>query len=687
MERDWARYKAIVEQSYDLLMIVDSEHKLQWGNAAFERALGYKPESLVGTDFTRLVHDDDLPALFATISRVGAAPGGAGAVNFRMRAAQGSWRFIEASATNLCHEPAVDGFVVSLRDVTERVLAEAAYQDLVDRAQEIVYTTDLDGRFVSINPAGEQITGYTVEELLTMSLLDVIAPERRDHAEAILARIVAGSEETTEMQLVAKDGRKVLLELSARAVKADRSPGHIEGIARDITERRRLEEQLRYDAVHDALTGLPNRTLLVDRLTQTLARRPRNRSQVAVMMLDIDGLELVNDELGHVAGDEVLTELGRRLESISRAGETIARVGGDDFAVVADHVREVGGADALAKRILSTFAQPFIVADRARQITGSIGIATATDASTPDQLLRDADTALYRTKTIGGGSFGFFDVSMRDRLLRELAIRQNLTHALRDHELEVHYQPIVALDDHAILAVEALVRWPQPESGWIPPSDFIPLAEQTGLIVTLGRYVFDEAARQAARWRAEFPGALPLGVFVNISARDLAQPDIVPWVTDTLKRNRLSARDIALEVTERAFVDTDNEILARNLKHLTKRGIRLILDDFGTGYSSLSSLNRLPLTAIKIDRSFIDAIKTPDSDAPITRAVVSLGETLGMTVIAEGIETDTQLDYLHNIRCPAAQGFKLARPQPARDITDLIRSQTRKAQRADTVML
>ena len=459
---DSARYKAIIEQSSDLLMIVDREHKLRWGNAAFERGLGCTPESLVGRDILRLVHGDDLPVLSATISRVGAGPRRTGAVNFRMRAADGSWHFMETSATNLCPEPAVDGFVVSMRDVTERVLAEVAYRDLVGRAQEIVYTTDVEGRFTSINQAVEQVTGYTVEECLTMSLFDLIAPEQHEHPEEVLARIAGGSEQTTEMQLVAKDGRHVFLEVSAQMTEPDHGPQHIEGIARDVTERVLLEEQLRYDVIHDALTGLPNRTLLLDRLAQALARRTRDRSQVAVMLLDVDEFKLINDELGHAVGDKVLIELARRFESILRKGETIARLGGDEFGVVADHIRAAGGADALAKRVLSTFARPFIIAGGSRQITGSLGIAIAADASTPNQLLRDADTAMYQVKASQTGSFAVFDASMRDTLMRELATRQGLTDALRNDGLEVHYQPIASLDEHTILAVEAPVRWPHP---------------------------------------------------------------------------------------------------------------------------------------------------------------------------------------------------------------------------------
>jgi diguanylate cyclase (GGDEF)-like protein/PAS domain S-box-containing protein len=688
-----ARYRAIVEQSHDLLMIVDGDNRLRWGNAAFERTLGYSADSLVGMSVPPLIHEDDLPALFATIGALAAEPGGSASVDFRMRAVDGSWHFMETSATNLLHEPAIRGFVVSLRDVTTRVVAEGAlttseerYQDLIDRAHAVVYAATVEGRFTAVNTAAAGLTGYPVEELLGMTMLDLVVPEDREHAMEVLARVVAGGDETAEIQVRARDGRRLFVEVSAHLVARNGAPAHIEGVARDITERHLLEGRLRHAAIHDALTGLPNRTLLLDRLSQALGRRRDGDTQVAVMLLDIDAFKLVNGEFGHVAGDEVLVELAARFRSLLHTGETVARLGGDEFAIVADSHAARRGLAGLAERVLSAFAEPFSAGEIFRKMNASLGIAIAVVDATPAQLLRDADTAMYRVKATGGGRFAFFDASMRAHLVRQNAVRDALTTALRDGALEVHYQPVASLADNTLLAVEALIRWPHPEWGWVAPGEFVPLAEQSSLIVELGRYVLDEAARQTAVWRAHNPAALPLGVFVNVSPRELAEPTFASHVANTLGEHGLRSVDLALELTERVFLDTDDDTIIRNLERLTAMGVRLILDDFGTGYSALSSLNRFPFTALKVDRAFINTIDTPDARAPIARAVISLGESLGMAVIAEGIETDTQLDYLRNLKCGAGQGYKLARPQTAADISSLIGSAAahRKTGRACT---
>jgi len=331
------------------------------------------------------------------------------------------------------------------------------------------------------------------------------------------------------------------------------------------------------------------------------------------------------------------------------------------------------GLIALAERLLTAFATPLAATTETRKLTASLGIAVADPSSNTTQLLRDADTAMYRVKATNRGGFAFFDASMREQLLHENAIRSALETALHNNELDVYYQPIASLADNSILAVEALVRWPHPQWGWFPPDDFIPLAEQTGLIIDVGRYVLDRATRDAARWRRQNPDALPQGLFVNVSPRELAHPNYTTLVAQTLAKYGLKNTDLALELTERVFINEDDNTIISTLNALSAMGIRLILDDFGTGYSALSSLKRFPFAALKIDRSFIQAITTPDSDAPITKAVIGLGVSLGLAVIAEGIETDTQLNYLRNLHCDAAQGFKLARPQTTQDITKLLK--------------
>ncbi|HUZ83100.1 MAG TPA: EAL domain-containing protein [Gaiellales bacterium] len=675
-----AGYRSIAESAFELLMVADADRVVRWANDAFQRVLSYPAGSLVGRDFLTLVHPDDTPELATTIARLSGVKGGLGDAGFRIRAGDGSWRTMETSATNLLDDPAINGFVVSLRDVTEqRAVAqalrgtEARYSDLFGRATDVVYTADLDGTFTSVNPATERMTGYTQAELLAMSFLELVAPEDLERARRILEdRIGGGSDDPVDIQLMVKGGRRVFAQVTARVVRVDGRPSHVEGIVRNVTERRNLEHRLRHEGLHDALTGLPNRVLVNDRLAQALARTARDRSQLVAMLLDVDDFKIVNDSLGHDAGDELLVALAGRLTANLRAGETIARLGGDEFAVVAEGVRTHGDILALGRRILSAFADPFVIAGTERRVTGSLGIARAGGESATTDLLRDADTAMYRAKANGKGGFEVFDEALRAQFLRRLAVGEALESALRDGALDVHYQPIVSLVDNRVLAVEALVRWLHPQWGWVQPSEFIPLAEENGLIVPLGRYVLAEAARRAAEWRRQAPAALPLGVFVNVSARELAVPGYAAFVRATLAEHGLDSSRIALELTERILVDEHDSTIGQTLTELVDAGVSVILDDFGTGYSALASLMHFPLAGLKIDRLFIRPIQDAGDEAPIARAVEGLGRALGMRVIAEGIETTVQLDYLRKLGCEAGQGHLLARPQPADAITMLL---------------
>jgi EAL domain-containing protein (putative c-di-GMP-specific phosphodiesterase class I) len=322
----------------------------------------------------------------------------------------------------------------------------------------------------------------------------------------------------------------------------------------------------------------------------------------------------------------------------------------------------------VAERVQSAFVEPFRVGGSEQQMTGSLGVMLSRGEGSASELLRDADVAMYRAKATQKGSFEFFDAAFRAALLRKVAVGRALKKALRDRTPEVYYQPIVSLVDSQMLAVEALVRWRDPQWGWVQPSEFIPIAEEDGTIVRLGRYVMGEAARAVAEWRRQSPAGLPLGVHINVSARELVDPDFADHVTATLAEHGLTSSDVAFEITERVFVNERQLTVSHNLEELGRLGIRLILDDFGTGYSALGYLARFPLSALKIDRFFIRSIRDPADESPITKAVISLGEALGMTVIAEGIEQQVQLDYLRRLGCDLGQGFHFARPLPAAGI-------------------
>jgi Amt family ammonium transporter len=511
-------------------------------------------------------------------------------------------------------------------------------------------------------------------------MVDFIAASDLERAGSVFARIGAGKDVINqELEHIAKDGRRVFVSVSAWPIRVNGLIVGCEGIARDVTEQHKLQGELVHQAFHDALTGLPNRALFFDRLDQALARSERDRSQIAVMLLDLDGFKSVNDSLGHAAGDELLLEIAGRLRSVIRAGETVARLGGDEFAVVAEGMRARREVVALAARIQSVFGEAFTAGEATQHMTASLGIvvARAGDEVNSGDLLRDADTAMYRAKARASGGTQFFSARHRTELLRHIALTTALETAIRDGALEVRYQPIVSISGGQILALEALVRWRDPTYGRVPPEEFISLAEENGLIVPLGRYVLGEVAPQVARWRQEQPGTLPLGVFINASPQELSSPEFVPFVAETLRGHGLTHSDIAVELTEQAFISQANGTLIKNLAELTKIGVHIVLDDFGTGYSALASLRRFPLAALKIDRVFIQSIRTPDDQAPLASAIIGLGKALGMMVIAEGVEHQVQLDYLRRLGCDAAQGFLFARPQRANEVSSLLSASLR----------
>jgi diguanylate cyclase (GGDEF)-like protein len=414
--------------------------------------------------------------------------------------------------------------------------------------------------------------------------------------------------------------------------------------------------------LHDPLTDLPNRTLFFDRLGLALARLRRNQTSIAVLFIDLDDFKVVNDSLGHGAGDKLLVELATRLRDAMRPSDTIARFGGDEFVVLCEDIAEARDAVIVAQRIVDATAVPFELEGRDMYVTTSVGVALALDSeATPETLLRDADAAMYRAKERGPGRVEVFDEAMRARIMERLDLENGLRRALHNDELRVYYQPEMSLSDSRMVAVEALVRWEHPERGLLEPAAFVPLAEQTGMIVEIGAWVLNEACRQVAAWRA---AGSDLGVAVNVSARQLAQPDIVETVRAALETSGLPAEALCLEITE-SCVMRDPEAALATLSLVKDLGVKLALDDFGVGFSSLAQLKEmLPLHALKVDRSFITGIADDDRSSAIVAAVVMLATTLGVTAIAEGVETAAQAAQARALGCDLSQGFFFTEPEP-----------------------
>lgn len=430
-----------------------------------------------------------------------------------------------------------------------------------------------------------------------------------------------------------------------------------------VAQARAAEGQALYDATHDALTGLPNRSLFVNRLRHTLQRARRDEQYLfAILFLDLDRFKNVNDSLGHNTGDLLLVETARRLETCVRPTDTLARLGGDEFTILLEDIENPEGAVRVAERVQEKLRTPFALNGHELYLTASIGIVSKpADYHKPEDLLRDADTAMYRAKDGGKARYEVFDVEMRARAVRLLRLETDLRHAVEHREFVVHYQPIVSLRSGRIVALEALVRWEHPKRGLLPPAEFIPLAEETDLIVPIGLSVLREACRTVSRWRATFPDRRPLDVSVNLSSSQLAQPELAEYVGSIIDETGLQGRHLRLEITESTIMqDTVQAIEA--LSSLRRQGVRVYVDDFGTGYSSLASLHRLPVDVLKIDRSFVGRLDTGSDSMEVVQTIATLAHSLGLDVIAEGVETAEQLRRLREIGCEYGQGYYFSRP-------------------------
>jgi diguanylate cyclase (GGDEF)-like protein len=431
----------------------------------------------------------------------------------------------------------------------------------------------------------------------------------------------------------------------------------------ELKERKRVEEQLSYSALHDALTNLPNRVLFKDRLRHAMERAKRNQEfQFAVFFLDLDRFKVVNDTRGHEIGDLLLIESGKRLEKCVRSVDTIARLGGDEFVVLLEDIKEPSDYLSVADRILHNLSQPSNFGDQKVFVSVSMGIVLSENHyEQPEEILRDADIAMYRAKTHGRAHYEVFDLTMRENVMTRLEMETDLWKAIENQEFIVHYQPILEMTNNHIVGFEALVRWQHPTRGLLMPGEFISIAEEIGLIVPLGYWVLEEACKQIRVWQQQYQSEQPLTINVNLSARQCAQVDLVDMIATILERTKLDPNHLKLELTESLIVE-DSRTTAEMLTKLREIGVQIQIDDFGTGYSSLSILHDLPIDTLKIDRTFIQQLEGTNSGMETVRMILSLAHSLGMKVVAEGVETDYQLSSLQSMSCEYAQGFLFAKP-------------------------
>ncbi|NWG86913.1 MAG: EAL domain-containing protein [Hydrogenophilaceae bacterium] len=554
---------------------------------------------------------------------------------------------------------------------------------LVNLSPDIIYTLDAEGNFTYLNESVESLLGYRRDELLGQSYQCIVYDEDREPANCRMNERRTGERATRNFELrlkrkasdAASDLPQLVVELSSMGLYRPSTDGKTEfigtyGVARDVSARKQAEATIHFQAYHDLLTGLPNRTLFRERLSQSLIHAQRYQHQLAVMFLDMDRFKTVNDTLGHLIGDQLLQSVSQRIRACLRDGDTLARIGGDEFMLLLPHIRSRDNAGLIASKVLETLKAPFHLDGHELFVGMSIGIATMPDDGvTMDTLIKHADIAMYHAKDNGRNGFSFFNPDLNTPISGRLALETDIRRALQRSEFEAFYQPRVDIASSRIVGMEALARWRHPERGMVSPGDFIPLAEDTGLIGPISERVLQHVCQQSKLWQEA--GLPPIRLAVNLSARQIEHPHFVEKFVATLDANAVSPEHIGIELTESTLMrDLDGS--ASKLKRLSDLGMEISVDDFGTGYSSLSYLKKLPIHTLKIDQSFIHDIDIHTNGTSIVAGIAAMAKGLRLHLVAEGVETPGQLAYLESVGCDAYQGYLFSKPLSASDAGNLL---------------
>lgn len=663
----------------DLLGIAGSDGYFRHLTPTWEHTFGYSLQEFLAYPYIEFVHPEDREATLTAIERLSQ---GEKITEFDIRCScrDGSYKWVRWNGVADIEK---GFFYLTGREITARKHAEQHMQlwsRVVEVASNGVLITDPNqpgNPIVSVNPAFEQATGYAADDIVGHNCR-FLQGDDRDQAEIdrLRSAVKEGQECRVVLRNYRKDGSLFWNELFVAPVRDTGGKiTHFIGIQNDITERKSYEAQLEYQATHDALTRLPNRTLFYDRLNQALAHAHRSGQQVAILFVDLDRFKMINDSLGHAIGDVLLQTVAARLKACMREGDTMARLGGDEFVIVLleDQLGKWPQelvSSTLAYRILEVLEQPFSLKGRELFISCSIGISLFPgDGEDPQTLLQNADAAMYRAKQQGRNGVQFYTQNMNARALERLELEKDLRYALKRQELELYYQPQVDLEHGQIIGMEVLLRWHHPQRGWVSPAQFIPLAEETGLIVPIGEWVLRTACAQARAWQDQGLPAVCIGV--NLSARQFLQVDLIDLVARVLQETGLAPTCLELEITEGLLMQ-DVERAIDTLGVLRSMGVRLSIDDFGTGYSSLNYLKRFPIDRLKIDKSFVNDIIIDADNAAIVLAVIAMAHSLRLKVIAEGVETETQLAFLRSKNCDEIQGYYFSRPLPATEMAALL---------------
>ncbi len=667
---------AIIEAEPECVKIIGADGNLRYMNAAGLTLLeAGSPKEVLGKKLSDLILPEYRQA-FQTLNKQ-VINGGHGTLEFEITALKGGHRWLETHAVPLEMEDGTAMLGVT-RDITSRKLAEASSAKLtaiIEATSDFIGIADMEGRVFYLNCGGREMMGIPQKADVSSTRMDDYHPRwAMDiiRADALPTALREGTW-SGETALLTQSGREIPVSQVIIAHRGENeTPNFFSTVIRDISERKFHEAELIYLANHNALTGLPNRNLLTDRLQQALIEAKRHGRLTALIFLDLDRFKNITETLGHEVGDMALRTVAEQLTGLMREGDTVAHPGSDEFALLLSDVTHSDDAALMAQKVMEHFERsPITVGGHRLFITVSAGIAIyPTDSESADGLLKAAVTAMDRSQELGGNTYQFYSGEMNVKALENLAMVSALRDALERNEFELHYQPQVDLVSGSIFGMEALLRWRQPEQGMIPPMSFIPLAEETGLIVPIGAWVLREACRQNKAWQDE--GLPPLRVAVNLSARQFGQRDIAATIARTLSDTGLESRFLELEITESMLMQDINSTLS-TMQQLKEIGIAFSLDDFGTGYSSLSYLKRLPIETLKIDQSFVRDIPHDKDDTAIAATIVAMALTLNIKVIAEGVETSEQLAFLRSQSCTAMQGYYFCKPLPAEDFAQLLR--------------
>ncbi|MFT4631268.1 MAG: diguanylate cyclase (GGDEF)-like protein/PAS domain S-box-containing protein [Candidatus Pseudothioglobus sp.] len=689
------------------VLIVDDERRQRDSLREMISLYGYDVEtassgsealdSLATTSFDLLLLDLNMPGLsgldvidFVTRNKVNCkvvvVSGDASFESAKAALQKGAYDFLKKpyvpaelmnTMKNAAHKKDLEAAHLIIKQKLEE--SEYLHRFIVDHSPDIVFMLDREGRFTFLNDTVYQALGYDRSELIGQHYSMLISSQSAGQAKNVFEERRTGDRKShnVELKLRSQDDAEIRFfdtsSMSVSLKQADSGPDIFHGtygVARDVTEKKRAQELISYQAYHDLLTRLPNRTLMEDRLNMAITQAARNKQNIAVMFLDLDRFKWVNDTLGHTMGDRLLQAVSQRLEHSLRKGDTLARFGGDEFALILPLVQRREDAAVIAEKILNGFKLPFMIDDHELFVSASIGIAIYPEAGeTMDALVRSADMAMYTVKDRGKNGFEFFNETMNETSTARMTIERELRRALVNDELKVCYQPQVNAISEQIVGFEALIRWEHPEKGLIYPNDFIPIAEETGLILDVGNFVLETVCYDISNWREA--GIENIRVSVNFSALQVEQCDFIERIVESLHRYDLPGCCLEVEITENVIMNDMSQVVQK-LRQLTSLGIKIAIDDFGTGYSSLSYLQQFPINTLKIDKSFVSSINVNAGGTSIVNAIVAMAQGLNLNLIAEGVETDPQLEYLRSLGCAEIQGWLFGKAESAEQTQRLL---------------